>query len=88
MTNVVIIEVVSGIAALVVSAMAFTALSWGEGAASQAMQREFMARAKRLFVVAGVLWAVCFGCYLYLSLGAGPVVPRANPSGMQGGYQE
>jgi hypothetical protein len=59
-----IIEVTSGIVALILTAMAFTNLSAGEGLPSQAMARESMKRAKRLFWVAGGLWAVCFVCYL------------------------
>jgi hypothetical protein len=57
-------EIISGIAALVLTAMAFTNLSAAEGLPSQAMQRQSMTSAKRLFWVAGGLWAVCFGCYL------------------------
>ena len=58
------VEVISGVAALVFSAMAFTHLSWSEGAASQALQRQSLARSKRLGLVACILWAVCVACYL------------------------
>ena len=66
MTILLLIEVISGIAALLLTAMAFTHLSWAEGASSQAMKRESMARAKGLFALAGGLWAVCVLCYLSL----------------------
>ena len=61
-----LIEVASGIAALVLTAMAFTHLSWAEGASAQGMQRQSMSRAKRLFVWAGALWAVCVFCFASL----------------------
>ena len=57
-------EMLSGVAALVVTAMAFTYLSWSEGASSGAMQRASAKRAKRLFIWAGVLWAACVVSYL------------------------
>lgn len=86
-----IIEVVSGIAALLLTAMAFTHLVWSEGAAVQTMQRQAWARAKRLFLVAGVLWAVCVGSYLFMRFqpGPGPLgAPGGIPPGVQGGYPE
>ncbi len=85
------IEVVSGIAALLLTAMAFTHLVWSEGAAVQTMQRQAWARAKRLFWLAGVLWAVCVGSYLFMrfELGSGSVLaPGGTPPGVQGGYPE
>ena len=91
MTIMLTIEVISGIAALLFTAMAFTHFLWAEGAAAQALQRESKIRAKRLFVAAGVLWALCFGCYVFLRWEAGtapPGIPPGNPPGMQGGYQE
>lgn len=86
-----IIEVVSGIAALLLTAMAFTHLVWSEGAAAQTMQRQSWARAKRLFWLAGILWTICVGSYLFMrfqpapgpGFGAGTTQP-----GAQGGYPE
>lgn len=59
-------EIVSGIAALLVTAMAFTHLSWAEGASSPGLRRESLTRAKRLFAWAGGLWVVCIVSYLSL----------------------
>ncbi|HEY3397892.1 MAG TPA: hypothetical protein VGM19_09580 [Armatimonadota bacterium] len=61
-----IAELVSGLAALIVTAMAFTNLSAGEGLPSQTMQRASMTTARRQFWVAGGLWTVCVICYLGL----------------------
>jgi len=57
-------EWVSGIIALLLTAMAFTELSWGEGGSSQDMRWKAMARAKRLFIWAGVFWAIAVLCFL------------------------
>ncbi len=89
-----IIEVVSGIAALLVTAMAFTHLVWSEGASAQTMQRESLARTKRLFLLAGLLWAICVGSYVFTRAQSSPgrvSAPRDPQPGVQGGgygYQE
>ena len=57
-------EWISGIVALLLTAMAFTDLSWGEGASSEEMKRKAMARAKGLFIWAGGFWAVAVLCFL------------------------
>ncbi len=57
-------EVISGLAGLLLTAMAFTALAWGEGASAHTMQRASMTRARRLFIAAAVLWAVAILSYL------------------------
>ncbi len=44
-----LIELVSGLVALVLTAMAFTYLSWGEGASSPELKRESAAKSTRLF---------------------------------------
>jgi len=67
MPTVVIIEIVSGIIALLFAGAAFTNLTWAEGASSQAMKRESAWKTKRLFVVAGFFAAVCGVC-AYLSM--------------------
>jgi hypothetical protein len=63
-TTPLLVEIGSGLVALILTAMAFTSLSSAEGLPSQAMQRECMTRAKRLFWVAGGFWAVCFVSFL------------------------
>jgi hypothetical protein len=59
-------EWITGLAALLITAMAFTDLAWGDGASSQNMQKKAMAKAKRLFIWAGALWATAILCYLHL----------------------
>ena len=59
-----IIELGCGVAALVLTAMAFTNLSWAEGASSQEMKRAAGRQTKRLFAWSGVMWVLAFVCYL------------------------
>ena len=59
-------EWTAGIIALVLTAMAFTEMSWGEGGSSQDMSRKAMARAKRLFIWAGGFWAVTILCFIFM----------------------
>ena len=59
-------EWISGIVALLLTALAFTELSWGEGASAQTMKRDSMARAKRLFIWAAAFWAIAVLCFLYM----------------------
>ncbi|NLO73004.1 MAG: hypothetical protein GX100_02695 [candidate division WS1 bacterium] len=66
MTILLIVEIASGLAALLVTAVAFTNLAWSEGAPSHAMKQQSLARARRLFILAGVLWAVAFLSYLLM----------------------
>jgi hypothetical protein len=80
LTILLVIEMVSGIIALLVTPVAFTSLSWGEGASSGAMKRESLARAKRLFWVAGALWAICILSFLAMRFG-GPIIPIATSNG-------
>lgn len=61
-----VIEIVAGLAAVIVTAMAFTNLAWAEGAPAQSMKRESLARTKRLLVLAGVLWLVAVVCFAYM----------------------
>jgi hypothetical protein len=61
-----VLELAAGVAALVLTAMAFTHLSWSEGASSGAMQRASLVRSKRLFWWAGGFWALCLLCYLLM----------------------
>ena len=61
-----IFEIVAGIIALVISAMAFTNLAWAQGASSPELQRESSAKTRRLFYWAGVFWVITVVC-LYLS---------------------
>jgi hypothetical protein len=62
----ILIEVVSGLVALILASVAFTNLSWAEGGSSQAMKRRSSARARGLFVLAGAFMAVAF-LFAYLS---------------------
>ena len=62
-----LIELLSGLVALVLTAMAFTHLAWAEGASSPELKRESATRTRRLFIWAGVFWALTVLC-LYLSL--------------------
>jgi hypothetical protein len=59
-------EWITGVIALLLTAMAFTDLSWGEGASSQEMKRAAMAKCKRLFMWAGGFWAITILCFLCL----------------------
>ncbi len=61
-----ITEWVSGIVALLTTAIAFTELSLGEGASSGAMQKQALKRAKRRFIWAGGFWALTILCFLFL----------------------
>jgi hypothetical protein len=56
-------EVLSGVIALLLMAVAFTELSWGEGGSQDAMKRASMARAKRLFGWSGLFWLLAVLCY-------------------------
>jgi fatty acid desaturase len=67
MTILPILEVISGLIALGFTAMAFTNLAWAEGASSPELKRESATRTRRLFIWAGVFWALTVLC-LYLSL--------------------
>jgi len=62
-----LIEIVSGIAALLFAGAAFINLTWSEGASSQAMKRESARRTRRLFIVTGILGVLCVVC-AYLSM--------------------
>ncbi len=62
-----VIEVIAGLIALVLTAMAFTNLSWAEGASSPELRRASSARTRRLFVWAGAFWAVTL-LLAYLSM--------------------
>ena len=62
-----LIELLSGLVALVLTAMAFTHLAWAEGASSPELRRESSARTRSLFIWAGGFWAVTFLC-AYLSV--------------------
>jgi hypothetical protein len=81
MVTLMIAEIIVGLMALIVTAMAFTHMSWGEGAASGALKKESMRTAKRLFWVAGLLWALCVGCYAYIYVTEVPRALHAHPSG-------
>jgi hypothetical protein len=59
-------EMVSGVIALLLMAVAFTELSWGEGGSQDAMKRASIARAKRLFWWSGLFWALAIGFYLIM----------------------
>ena len=61
-----LIEVISGLIALVLTAMAFTHLSWAEGASSPELRRESSTRTRSLFIWAGGFWAVTV-LFAYLS---------------------
>ena len=66
MTMLFVLELVSGISALLLTAVGFTNLSAGEGLPDQRMQKKHLKTAKRMFWVAGALWAVCAVSYLCL----------------------
>ena len=59
-------EWTTGLIALLLTAMAFTDLAWGDGASSEEMKRKALAKSKRLFVWAGGFWLAAVGCYLFL----------------------
>ena len=65
-SNLLVAEWVSGLIALILTAMAFTDLAWGDGASSQEMQRKALAKAKRLGIAAGIFWAITVMCYLFM----------------------
>ena len=58
-----LLEMVSGLIALVLTTMAFTHLSWAEGASSPELRRESSTRTRSLFIWAGGFWALTFLCY-------------------------
>jgi len=62
-----LVELISGIAALLFAGAAFVNLAWSEGASSTAMKRESQRKTKRLFAVAGVLATITVVTY-YLCL--------------------
>lgn len=56
------VEMGSGLIALILTAMAFTHLSWAEGASEPTLRAKSRLVARRLFLWAGAFWAVCFAC--------------------------
>lgn len=62
-----LIELISGLIALVLTAMAFTNLSWAEGASSPELRRASSARTRSLFIWAGAFWALTV-LFAYLSM--------------------
>lgn len=62
-----LVELVSGIAALLFAGAAFINLTWAEGASSDAMKRAAAKKTKRLFLVTAILGVICVSC-AYLSL--------------------
>jgi hypothetical protein len=79
MRSLVLVEVLAGVTALILAAMAFTSLTWAEGASSQAMKRASAVKAKRLFLWAAgfaVVTAVC----AYLSMHQPTLPPEGYPN--------
>lgn len=61
-----IIEVVAGVLALMLTAAAFIELSWAEGASQLPMKQAASARSRTLFILAAILWAVALACFLFM----------------------
>lgn len=61
-----VVEVVAGVLALLLTAAAFIELSWAEGASQLPMKQAAAVRSRRLFFLAGVLWAVALACFLFM----------------------
>jgi hypothetical protein len=59
-------ELICGVVALLLLAVAFTELSWGEGGSQDSMKRASIARAKRLFWWSGLFWLLAIGFYLLM----------------------
>ena len=62
-----LIEICAGLIALVLTAMAFVNLSWTQGCSSPDLIRKSQASTRRLFIWAGVFWAITF-LFAYLSM--------------------
>ena len=62
MNAVLVVEVVSGVIGLLLLAMAFTEVAWGQGASQHEMKLKSRERSKRLFVWAGVFWLIAACC--------------------------
>ena len=62
MNAVLAVEVVSGVVGLILLAMAFTEVAWGQGASSHEMKVKARERSKRLFVWSGVFWLIAACC--------------------------
>lgn len=60
-------EIISGLIALILTAIAFTDLSWAQGASSQEMKLASQARCRRMFMWAGGFWALTV-LFLFLGL--------------------
>ena len=70
----VLVEVVTGLIALVLAAMGFTNMAWSEGASSQALKRESAAKTKRLLI-----WAAVFAAITFLLAYLGSAAPHPTP---------
>jgi hypothetical protein len=66
-----IVELVSGIGALLVTAQAFLDMAWGQGASNHKMKQQSAAAARRRFIIAGILWATAIITYLVITSVAG-----------------
>jgi hypothetical protein len=76
----VILEIVAGLTALVLTAMGFTNLAWAQGASSPELQRASSAKTRRLLIWGGVFWAITVLC-LYLTLVLSGPMPGLSPQG-------
>jgi hypothetical protein len=61
-----IVEVVAGVLALMLTAAAFIEMSWSEGASQLPMKQAAAARSRRLFIIAGVFWAGALVAFAFM----------------------
>jgi hypothetical protein len=82
MSSLVLAEVIAGLIALALTAMAFVNLSWAQGCSSPDLIRKSQASTRRLFIWAGVFWAITF-LFAYLSMRgfslSSPLPPPSDP---------
>ena len=62
MPTLVVVEILSGIVAILLTGVALVNYSWVEGASAYTMKQESLRRAKRLGLAAVVFWAITGIC--------------------------